>query len=112
MCNVPDFNVLMNELETSDLMKSGLDVPLASSIINSLFFADDIVLIANSSETLETLLNITNTFAEGWNLKLNSDKSQVMVIGKRVSDKNWHIGNHVLKETNEYKYLGVFLSGR
>ena len=31
-------------------------------------------------------------------------------MGKILADKTWKIGNYLLKETNEYKYLGVYLS--
>ena len=102
------FNVLMNEL-INDLNISGTGVRFANTIINSLLFADDIVLIADTSETLENLLHVSNSFAERLNLKLNSSKSKVMVIGKRLGDKDSNIGNYTLKETNEYKYLGVYL---
>jgi hypothetical protein len=43
-------------------------------------FADDIVLGKSETE-LQALLNITVYFATKWNLKFNSDKSKVMVIG-------------------------------
>jgi hypothetical protein len=50
---------------------------------------------------LQALLNITADFATKWNLKFNSDKSKVMVIGKRIDHNNeWSMGSHVLKETN------------
>jgi hypothetical protein len=60
---------------------------------------------------LQALLNITADIATKWNLKLNSNKSKVMVIGKRIDhNKEWSLDSHVLKETNEYKYLGVYFS--
>ena len=58
---------------------------------------------------MQALLNITADIATKWNLKLNSNKSNVMVIGKRIDhNKEWSLDSHVLKETNEYKYLGVY----
>ena len=60
---------------------------------------------------MQALLNITADFATKWNLKFNSDKSKVMVIGKRIDHNNeWSLGSDVLKETNDYKYLGVYFS--
>ena len=103
------FNVLMNEL-TNNLNESGIGSQFAETIINSLLFAYDIVLIADSMEALENLLSVTSSFADSWNLKLNANKTQVMVIGIILADKTWKIGNYLLKETNEYKYLGVYLS--
>jgi len=55
---------------------------------------------------LQALLNITADFATKWNLKFNSDKSKVLVIGKRIDyNKELSLGSDVLKDTNAYKYL-------
>jgi hypothetical protein len=63
-----------------------------------------IVLLGKSEADLQALLNITADIATKWNLKLNSNKSNVMVIGKRIDhNKEWLLDSHVLKETNEYK---------
>ena len=65
--------------------------------------------IRTKSIQWQALLNITADFATKWNLKFNSDKSKVMVIGKCIDhNKEWPLGSDVLKETNEYKYLGVY----
>ena len=72
------FSVLMNDL-VSMLSEHNLGVNLASDIINSLLFADDIVLMGKSEQELQTLLNITARFASKWNLKFNFKKSKVMV---------------------------------
>ena len=60
-----------------------MGIELASQVINYLLFADDIVLGKSETE-LQALLNITAYFATKWNLKFNSDKSKVLVIGKRI----------------------------
>jgi hypothetical protein len=46
-----------------------------------------------------------------WNLKFNHLKSKVLVVGQRM-DKNrkWYLGNGKIDETDNYKYLGVYLS--
>ena len=84
------FNILMNEL-ISELKKSNIGPQLIDQTLNSLLFADDIVLMADSESNLEKLLDITCNFAKKWNLKINQSKSKVMVIGKRLSDRVWII---------------------
>jgi len=42
----------------------GVDVQVSNQLINSLLFADDITLIANSEQELNTLLDITSKFAD------------------------------------------------
>ena len=100
----------MNDL-VRILSEQNLWVDLASDIINCLLFADDIVLMGKSEQELQTLLNITARFASKWNLKFNSKKSKVMVIGRKIDKlKRWDLGNDLIEETNVYKYLGVYFS--
>jgi hypothetical protein len=67
--------------------------------------------MGKSEQELQTLLNITARFASKWNLKFNSKKSKVMVIGKNIYKlKRWDLGNDQIEETNVYKYLGVYFS--
>jgi hypothetical protein len=66
------------------LQNRNVCIELAPRDINCLLFADDIVLLGKSEAELQALLNITADFATKWNLKFNSDKSKVMVIGKRI----------------------------
>jgi hypothetical protein len=93
------------------LSDQNLWVNLSSDIINCLLLADDIVLMGKSEQELQTLLYITARFASKWNLKFNSKKSKVMVIGKTIDKlKRWDLGNDQIEEENVYMYLGVYFS--
>jgi hypothetical protein len=107
MCPVPTlFSVFMN-----DLVSMLSEQNLASDIINCLLFVDDIVLMGKSEQELQTLLNITARFASKRNLKFNSIKLKVMVIGQKIDKlKRWDLGNELIEETNVYKYLRVYFS--
>ena len=63
----------MNELTTS-LADSGIGTEIANTLINNLLFADDIDLTAENTTDQENFLNITDSFAKRWNLKLNEHK--------------------------------------
>ena len=78
--------------------------------VNVLLYADDIVLIAKNENDLELLLQIAANFADKWSLSFNEKKSQVLVMGKRLSSKMWQLGNKYIQETNSYKYLGVYIN--
>ena len=80
--------------------------------INGLYYADDIVLFAKSENELQNMLDVAVKFGDNWGLKFNNKKSQVMVIGKKVSDKMWRLGDQLIKETKEYKYLGVMINNQ
>jgi hypothetical protein len=57
------------------------------------------------------MLNIASSFATKWNLNFKSNKSKVLVVGKCIDKSNkWVLEDTYIEETNEYKYLGVYLS--
>ena len=44
-------------------------------------------------------------------MKFSTVESKVMIIGKRLDkNKKWKLGNSMLIETNDYKYLAVYFS--
>ena len=90
-------------------MMVGIDI--SNKLINCLLFADDIVLLSDKADELRELLSIAKQFADRWNLKFNTSKSNVMVIGKGINkDNRWFLCDDSLEEVNEYKYLGYFIS--
>ena len=102
------FNLVMTNLDKMIEGKGGIEV--AGRPLDGLFYADDIILLANTAESLQEMLNIAATFASNWCLKFNSKKSQIMTIGKKKSEQIWHLGNLDIYETHEYKYLGVIIN--
>ena len=40
-------------------------------------------------------------------MTFNSRKSKVMVVGKREAGVSWKIGEEIVEEVEEFKYLGV-----
>ena len=60
---------------------------------------DDVALMAESESDLQTILNIASSFATKWNLKFNSNKSKVLVVGKRIDKSNkWVLGDTYIEE--------------
>jgi hypothetical protein len=77
----------MNDL-VDMLDKAGVGVQVSNQLINSLLFPDDITLIANSEQELNTLLDTTSKFADKWNLIFNATISKVIVVGRRIDREN------------------------
>ena len=102
------FNMVIEDLDTMLNQCNGIHV--GDYKINGLYYADDVVLMANNETDLQDMLNIAGAFGEKWGLKFNNKKSQVMIIGKRWSDKQWHLGGLTISEAKCYKYLGVMIN--
>ena len=79
------FNLAMIDLH--DMLQECNGIDINGSKVHSLFYADDIVLMAQNEKSLLHMLKQDNLFSRKWGLKFNERKSQVLIIGKRVSDK-------------------------
>ena len=80
-----------------------------------LLFADDIILLSDSTCGLQTQLNILQETANKLGLVVNLDKSNIVVFrngGHLALNEKWWFGGNVMKVVNVYKYLGVLLSTR
>ena len=91
--------------------ESGLGMMLGIERLSLLLYADDIIVMSDSSDELQELLDVVNGYGEEFCLSFSKDKSQVMVInGEPNENTEWKLGDTVIKRTDEYKYLGVTLS--
>ena len=75
-----------------------------------LLYADDMVLFAESMEELQDLLDKFQIYCSQWKLKVNSEKSKVVIFG----DKSRHrspisFNDQPLEVVDCFKYLGVVL---
>ena len=102
------FNMVIAELDNMLSEQAGVEIGNIS--IKGLYYADDIVLFAKNDDALQSMLHIADLFAKSWGLSFNSKKSQVLIVGKKVSDKDWFLGSNVIKETQTYKYLGIIIT--
>ncbi|XP_055910691.1 uncharacterized protein LOC129945055 [Eupeodes corollae] len=82
--------------------------------IKALMFADDIVILAYSPESLQLMINRLCDYCKIWNLTVNLEKSKVMTFRKgggrnRNSEKWWYNGE-TIEVVNEYRYLGILMT--
>jgi len=100
-------NDLIDELKTSGLLVSLNDITL-----NSLFFADDIVLLGKSKEDINSLLKIVADYAKTWRFEINIQKSKYMVFGMERGKTTINISGEPLERVKSYKYLGLDIDER
>jgi hypothetical protein len=105
-------------------------------IIRALMYADDIVLLADSAEELQEMIDEVQEYCTKWRMKLNTKKSQVMVFNsgeerckecdggvplpvnpldddydnKHPCCRRWRYGQSYLPVVHKYKYLGVWFT--
>ena len=98
-----------------------MGIKLDAQLMFALLYADDAVLVAESAEDLQNLINIVDEYCRDWRMLLNLDKSKAMVVPKQVRNKTAaEVINNEIKQAvtvrgvevpfvNEYKYLGVWI---
>ena len=68
---------LITEVESS---KSGIKIQDIK--VDIIMYADDILLISDTKESLQMLLNVTQRYGHKWEIKFNHDKTVYMELGK------------------------------
>ena len=102
------FNLYIEQAINEVKEKFGDGVTVQGEVIKTLRFADDIVVLSESAEDLEDLLNGMNETLKAYNMKINKGKTKVMECSRKKSGKagDIRLGNEMLKEVNEFTYLG------
>jgi hypothetical protein len=128
------FNAFVDGL-SKELADLGVGIKKGDRFLHSLLYADDLVLLAESAENLQTAIDKVDEYCEKWHLRVNLKKSKVMVIGGGVEDEcasESDVGGEEEEEevregvegarsrfltrgrrievVQEYKYLGVWFS--
>ena len=80
--------------------------------ISSLCFADDIMLITDSPNKLQKLINICGEWSIKNGMRFNIDKCKVMTLNLQKPIESFYLLGEEVKFVNEYKYLGVTFSNK
>jgi hypothetical protein len=74
-------------------------------------FADDIVLIADSAQSLQAMLDVCILVFSRWQFTVSADKTRVVSLGHcetlESKDRSWQIGDTCIKDVSSYTYLGI-----
>ena len=77
-----------------------------------LLYADDTVIFSDSPEELQRSLHIFEYYGYKWKLKINTEKTKVIIFsyGRLNKDLHFFLNNTELEILNEFRYLGVQFS--
>ncbi|TWW59885.1 hypothetical protein D4764_06G0014150 [Takifugu flavidus] len=78
--------------------------------ISSLLFADDVVLLAPSSKDLQHMLGRFTTECEAAWMRISTSKSESMVLARKKVECLLRVGEEVLPQVEEFKYLGILFA--
>ena len=86
----------------------GLGVKVDAGNHSPSYYADDVVITADTYEDLQKMMNAVNEFCRKARLQLNEGKTKMVVFGQRgLSGRTLKCGDMTVGEAAEYKYLGL-----
>ena len=105
------FNVFLDVIvqEAREGFKEG--VRLGEENVDILLFADGMVLVADSEESLRVNLTKLDEALTKWEMKMNWEKTEVMKVGKERGHCCVEVGDRKLESVEVGKCLGVMISG-
>ena len=79
--------------------------------IFALLYADDTVIFAESTEKLQSALDIFDMYCKAWKLSINTNKTKVMIFSKRKTRQHFEfkLNDASLDIVDNYTYLGLLM---
>ena len=105
------FNIFIADL-AKELEELDGKIKIKNKEINSIFWADDIIMLADSQEHLQRMLNLLEDYCKKNKLQVNTDKTKTMIFNKtgRQMRRPFKINGTILESVRMYKYLGFILT--
>lgn len=88
-------------------------VQLGSILLNSLSFADDLILLSETPQGLQECLNRLEEYCSKWGLTVSSEKSKCMIAASNINHKSdfcFSINGSKIENVESFKYLGLLVS--
>ena len=116
------FSLYLNDLESyfvendveslekiSNLCQETLRMYLKLFLI---LYADDTVLLSESPDGLQNILSHFENYCDFWKLKVNTNKTKVVIFSKRKvkSNPNFRIHDQTIEIVDSYSYLGILFN--
>ena len=101
----------MSDLETYLETNGAGSISVSNSRVSLLMFADDVVLLADTQEGLQTSLHLLNQCCLTSALSVNTEKTKVVIFNKRRGcSPEFCINMKEIQVLSKHKYLGIVLS--
>ena len=116
-CMLSPFLFALYIEELIEMLKSagcrGIYIDEFAENVMALLFADDVAICSETVGRLREMIKVLENFSNKWGLKVNLDKTKIMVFrrgGKIKADEVFYFENNKIEIVNRYKYLGMFFT--
>ena len=104
------FLIFVNDL-AKELTRMNKGIDVNGKRVPILMYADDIVLLSDNEDDLQSMLCHIETWCKKWLMKVNLDKTKIVHFRKQNrerSDYKFMFDNQIVQYTEVYKYLGIY----
>ena len=109
------FNMFVNDIFDIVDKNTTSDIYLENGgKLNSLMYADDLILLSHTKDDLQKKLDILEDYCKTWKLNINEKKTKVMVFnrGNKLIKTDIRLNNAALENVKTFKYLGFSISAK
>ena len=104
------FNVFIDRVTREARRHFRSEVMLSTGDVGVLLFADDMVVMAESVEGLQSNLQVLSDVLSRWELKVNCRKTKMMRVARKSEECEVKIGEETIEQVDAMKYMGVMIS--
>ena len=116
------FALFLNDLEDFLARESAIGLQTISDEIDhklniflkifAILYADDTILMAESSEDLQFQLNAFSRYCKQWKMKVNVEKTKIMIFyrGRLPGNISFNFNGDNIEIVKEFNYLGIVFS--
>ena len=107
------FNIYVNGIFKRVNENNASDITLDGGIkVNALMYADDLILLSETKEGLQNLINKVSDFRTERKLTINAKKTKVFNRGNKLIKADLFSNNNLLGNVKTFKYLGITVSAK
>ena len=107
------FSLFINDIELELMNSDCSSLQIQDINLFLLMYADDTVLLAETPENLQMLLDSLHIYTEKWGLKVNTVNSKIVVFRSSwhmYETEHWTYNNENIEVLNTFRYLGLCLN--
>lgn len=104
------FSMFLNDIEEHFMLHGYKAIDIYMTKLFILLYADDIVILSETAEGLQNGFDILVEYCERWKLKVNVEKTKVMVFrkaGMLPRNLSFKYNGQLIEIVKSFKYLGI-----
>ncbi|XP_021348592.1 uncharacterized protein LOC110447309 isoform X2 [Mizuhopecten yessoensis] len=104
------FSMYVNDFENDFIANGVKPYDFGELSLFLLMYADDLVLLAESANELQNMLNSLSIYANSWKLTVNTAKTKIVVFrngGRLRNNEEWFFDRKKIEVVEQFTYLGI-----